>query len=262
MTIMYERYFLKKPFENAGRVFIFLDEIQYAGDWSSIIKRFYDLYPNLKFYISGSSSFLLSKAALDKLTGRFFALELRPLTFLEFLEMKGVSLERIESSSRRMEIYFNDYLRKAVFPEIVSWENKHRIREYVRNSVVDRVILRDLPLIFRTRDMILMERIVKFILSNLGVIINLNSLSRNLGKSRITISNYLKFLELSLLIRSLSNFKLNFLSSSRKLKKYYPRTTSLIFSFSKEVFEENFGKVLESYVVNALDTEYYFRRGS
>lgn len=61
------------------------------------------------------------------------------------------------------------------------------------------------------------------------------------------------------MIRSLSNFGPSFLSSSRKLRKYYPVTSSLIFAYSRKSFESRMGAVLETYVVNALDAEYYFR---
>ena len=108
--------------------------------------------------------------------------------------------------------------------------------------------------------MILLERIVKLILSTPGSIININSLSRDWGASKITISNYLKFLEISLLVRSLSNFRPAFLSASRKLKKFYPTTPSLIFPFQRS-FWKNLGAVLETYVVNTLNANYYFRRG-
>jgi len=182
---------------------------------------------------------LLSKEALDKLAGRFFFFELKPLTFFEFLEMKKIKILEPEFFSRRIESYFFDYLRKAGFPEIVNWENEIKIAEYIKNTIIDRVILRDLPIIFKTRDIILLEKITKFILSNPGAIININSLSRDWGESKITISNYLKFLEISLLIRSLSNFRPAFLSISRKLRKYYPTVTSFIFSNSKEIFEKN-----------------------
>jgi predicted AAA+ superfamily ATPase len=257
----YEKYILKKVFEESSRVFIFLDEIQYCENWSSIIKQYYDLYPNIKFFISGSSSILLSKEALDKLAGRFFFFELKPLTFFEFLEMKKIKILEPEFFSRRIESYFFDYLRKAGFPEIVNWENEIKIVEYIKNTIIDRVILRDLPIIFKTRDIVLLEKIMKFILSNPGAIININSLSRDWGESKITISNYLKFLEISLLIRSLSNFRPAFLSISRKLRKYYPTVTSFIFSNSKEIFEKKFGAVLETYIVNTLNANYYFKEG-
>jgi predicted AAA+ superfamily ATPase len=257
----YEKKILMKPFEEVGKAFVFFDEIQYVDNWSSVLKQFYDLYPNLKFFVSGSSSLLLSRDAVEKLAGRFFFLKLKPLTFSEFLELKGVRANKMEIFPRRIEAYFHDYLRKSGFPEIVEWESEARIAEYIKNSVVDRVTLRDVPLIFKTRNITLMDNIVRLILSSPGSIININSLSRIWGESKITISNYLKFLEVSLLIRSLSNFRPSFLSSSRKLKKYYPVTPSLVFSYSKQVFESKIGAVLETYVVNALDAEYYFRTG-
>jgi hypothetical protein len=257
----YEKKVLMKPFDEVDKAFVFFDEIQYVENWPSVLKQFYDLYPNLKFFISGSSSLLLSKEASEKLAGRFFFLKLKPLTFSEFLELKGIKTDRLEIFSRRIEAYFNDYLRKSGFPEIVDWDNEVRIAEYIKNSVIDRVALRDVPLIFKTRNMTLMDNIIRLILSAPGSIININSLSRAWGESKITISNYLRFLETSLLIRSLSNLRPSFLSSSRKLKKYYPVTPSLIFSYSKQNFESRTGAVLETYVVNALDAEYYFREG-
>jgi len=257
----YEKYVLKKPFEEAGKVYIFFDEIHYAKNWSSAIKQFYDLYPNIKFLISGSSSLLLSKEAFEKLAGRFFFLEVKPLTFLEFLEMRGIEFREDDIYSRRIEAYFLDYLRKAGFPEIVDWGNEAKIAEYIRNSVIDKIILKDIPLFFKTKDIVLMEKLVKIILSNPGSMININSLSRDLGENKITISNYLKFLEASLLVRTLSNFRPSAISSSRKLKKFYPAAPSLTFSYSKEIFERNLGLMLETYVVNSLDAKYYFRKG-
>jgi len=257
----YERRVLKKPFEEMDRAFVFFDEIQYVGNWPSVLKQFYDLYPNLKFLVSGSSSLLLSNEAVEKLAGRFFFLKLKPLTFSEFLELKHARTESADVSSRRIEAYFYDYLRKSGFPEIVDWDNEARMAEYIKNSVIDRVTLRDIPLMFKTRDVTLMDRLIRLILSEPGSIVNVSSLSRTWGASKITVSNYLRFMETSLLIRSLSNFRPSFLSSSRKLKKYYPVAPSLIFSYSKENFEKNMGAVLETYVVNALDANYYFREG-
>jgi hypothetical protein len=257
----YEKKILMKPLEEVNRAFVFFDEVQYAENWPSVLKQFYDLYPNLKFFVFGSSSLLLSREAVEKLAGRFFFLKLKPLTFSEFLELKGVKTDKMEIFSRRIDAYFHDYLRKSGFPEIVDWESEARIVEYIKNSVVDRVTLRDVPLIFKTRNMTLMANIVKLILSSPGSIININSLSRTWGESKITISNYLKFLEVSLLIRPLSNFRPSFLSSSRKLKKYYPVTPSMVSSNSQQIFESKIGAVLETYVINALDAEHYFRTG-
>ncbi|MEM2978621.1 MAG: ATP-binding protein [Candidatus Hadarchaeales archaeon] len=251
----YEKRILAKPFEEAGRVYIFLDEVQYAPGWASTVKRFYDLYPNLKFILSGSSALPLSKEAMEKLAGRFFTVELGPLLFSEFLELRGLQT----TEQRRVEAYFQDYLRKSGFPELAGWEDENRIAEYVRSSVVDRVVFRDLPLLSGGRDAVLAEQLLRLVLSSPGLTINVNNLSRDLGRSRVTISHYLRFLELSLLVRSLSNFRTSSLSGSRKLKRYYPATPSMIFACSRRDFETKIGAVLETYVVSVLRPKYYYR---
>jgi predicted AAA+ superfamily ATPase len=114
----YEKQVLRRPIQDAGRLFIFLDEVQYSPDWVYTVKRYYDLYPNIKFYLSGSSSLLLGEEALDKLAGRFFFLDVYPLTFKEFMQIKGVD---VKEPSSALEPYFSDYLTKAGFPEILTY---------------------------------------------------------------------------------------------------------------------------------------------
>ncbi|MEM4343437.1 MAG: AAA family ATPase, partial [Candidatus Caldarchaeum sp.] len=82
---IYEREVLKKPFEEAGKIYVFLDEIQNVDGWTAAVKQFYDLYPSVKFVLSGSSTLLLSVEAVHKLAGRFTTLKVKPLTFVEFL---------------------------------------------------------------------------------------------------------------------------------------------------------------------------------
>ncbi|MEM2637186.1 MAG: ATP-binding protein, partial [Candidatus Korarchaeota archaeon] len=198
----YEKKVLRKSFSETGKIYVFLDEIQHVVEWASEIKRFYDLYPNIKFVVSGSSSLLLSKEARDRLAGRFFLMYIKPLGFREFLEMKGIKImsEDLDMGTfLRLIPYFYEYLKRSGFPEIVNWENETRIVEYIKNSVIDRVILRDIPVAFKVRDVSLMETLLDMVLSSPGCVINVNSLSRDLGKSKITISNYLKYLEVSLL---------------------------------------------------------------
>jgi predicted AAA+ superfamily ATPase len=106
-----------------------------------------------------------------------------------------------------------------------------------------------------------MEGLLKLVFSNPGLIFNMNSIAKSLGRSRITISNYVEYLKYTLAIRSLSNYRRGVLVSSRKFKKLYPATTSLTFSYSNVFFEkEFFGKVLETYVVNTLNANFYFKK--
>jgi predicted AAA+ superfamily ATPase len=60
-------------------IYIFLDEIQKIEDWQSKVKIYYDLYPNIKFIVSGSSSLYLKKQ--ESLAGRMQEIQIKPLNF-------------------------------------------------------------------------------------------------------------------------------------------------------------------------------------
>ncbi|MEM0117872.1 MAG: AAA family ATPase [Conexivisphaerales archaeon] len=122
----YERSVLRKTLYEAGKLYIFLDEVQYSPDWVGTVKRFYDLYPNIKFYLSGSSFLLLSENALKSLAGRFFFVEVYPLTFREFLQLRGLDVKEPNSM---LEPYFSDYLAKAGFPEIAEWSDSRLVKD-------------------------------------------------------------------------------------------------------------------------------------
>jgi predicted AAA+ superfamily ATPase len=58
------------------------------------LKLFYDLYPNLKFFICGSASINIQKRAKESLAGRMYEFMLKPLSFNEFLKLKGVEVAK------------------------------------------------------------------------------------------------------------------------------------------------------------------------
>ncbi|MEM0117871.1 MAG: DUF4143 domain-containing protein [Conexivisphaerales archaeon] len=130
------------------------------------------------------------------------------------------------------------------------------------NSIIERIILRDIPSLYGRRDPLALEKILFAIVSRPCSLVNLYSISKDFGISRITVSKYLYHFESTMLLRSLANYRPSTMSSSRKLRKYYPSTTSLIYALSEETFYSDRGSVLETYVVNALAARNFFRRGN
>src|SRR3989344_1998524 len=53
-------------------VYVFLDEVQKCNNWENEIKKYYDLYPKLKFIISGSESLFIRRKTKETLAGRIF----------------------------------------------------------------------------------------------------------------------------------------------------------------------------------------------
>jgi hypothetical protein len=257
----YEEKILLKKIQDE-KIYIFLDEIQKCENWQNEIKILYDLYPNIKFIISGSASVQINRKAKESLAGRIFDFLLEPLTFKEFLKWKDVKFDekRIELFQREILPLFYDYLRKGGFPEIVHEANDEKIRDYVKNNVIDRIIYRDLPEEFGIKDYELLKTLVEMIAREPGMIINYDALSRDLHRNKKTIMNYFFYLEYAMLIKIIANYRKGFLVSSRKLKKAYIANTAISFALVENFFSDRFlEKVAENFAVIVTDAKNYYR---
>lgn len=83
-----------KPSKNA-RAFLFLDEIQFIHDWSTMLKRIYETQPNVKVFASGSSSLGVRKGMGESLAGRAFDITVPTLSFREYLRFRGIDVPRM-----------------------------------------------------------------------------------------------------------------------------------------------------------------------
>ncbi len=236
------------------KAFLFFDEIQKLEDWPNKIKILYDLYPKAKIFISGSASLTILGKGRESLAGRAKFFYLGPLSFLEFLYLKGEEkiIDRVEIYERKIKTLLNLFLKRG-FPEIIDATDKEA-EEYAKELVLNRIIFRDIPEYFKVRDIEALKVISEYLFSNPGIILNINSLSRDLGRSRVTISNILNYMEITFLIRSIKNLRGSFLSASRKLKKVYP--IHPCFCFTKDE-----SKIIECLIASEINAEYYWRKG-
>jgi hypothetical protein len=236
------------------RVFLFFDEIHKLEDWENKVKVLYDLNPRVKLILSGSASLNLMKRSRESLAGRARFHYLSPLSLKEFIEFRGEKIperEEFEIYRRKLEIRLREFMYKG-FPETIEMGDK-RAREYVRELIAERIIYRDIPETFRIEDFELVRILADFIFKNPGVILNIDSLSRDLGRHKKTVRNALNYLELSFLIKRVSNLRGSFLSTSRKNRKAYPLHPSLSLS-------EDEDRNLECLIRSETNAEYYWRK--
>ncbi|MCK4730516.1 MAG: AAA family ATPase, partial [Candidatus Aenigmarchaeota archaeon] len=142
---IYQEMILGKTFEKTkDKIYLFLDEIQKVDDWENKLKVFYDLYPNLKIFISGSSSINLRKNSRESLAGRLFSFTLHPLEFDEFLELNGMDIKKIRAKpelwKRDILPMFYRYIKFGGFPELATEKNENFARDYILNSVIEKII--------------------------------------------------------------------------------------------------------------------------
>ena len=260
----FEEKVLMKRIADCGRVFVFFDEVQKVVDWESKVKVLYDLHPNLKIFLSGSASLSLKKKSAESLAGRITELFVRPLSFAEFLEWRGGKIDagRPELFKKEAVPMLMDYLRKGGFPEIVGEENDEVIRNYVKNAVLEKILYKDIPEEFSLKDLELLRVLLELFVKEPGMIVNVERLAKDLGKSKITVGNYIEYLRYSLLVSEVKNLRGNLLVSSRKAKKIYPTNTAFCFALLPDFYsDKTLEKIFEVAVASHISAQYYYRNG-
>jgi len=248
---------VEKDFKE-GKYLLLLDEIQKLGNWDDQLKRTYDLFgKNIKIIVSGSESLLIRKKSKETLAGRMFDFKVEPLSFKEFLRFKGTNFEPVGLYEKELFQQFKEFCVTLGFPELVGIREKDVIKKYAVESIVERVLYRDMPRLFKIRDISVIESLLDMFMEEPGQLVEISSLAKELKISRQTLSNYLTYLEESFLIRKLYNFSRSRRKVERKLKKYYPTVISVDVLFNEDDLSKS--KVLEWLVVNQLKAEFFWR---
>jgi len=245
-------YYLK-VIARDGRKYIFLDEVHKVPYWQDIIKRFYDLRDDLKFFVSGSSSLQIKKTK-ESLAGRLFDFYLPILTFREFLEMKGLEIEKINLDFEDMKKFYEknihklslfeealiEYIFKGGFPEIVLEEDNEIIRNYIKSSVIEKIIFEDIPSVFEIRRRDMLYSIFEYCCKETSNLLDITKLANILEVNYHTTKSYLFYLQHSFLIDIVFNYSESFAKQLRKNKKVHIAHPSIaigIMKYPKEILE-------------------------
>jgi len=89
----YSELVLGKDILKEKKIYLFLDEIQKLNNFQNQLKVYYDLYPNIKFIVSGSASLSIYKGVKESLAGRVYEFVLPLLSFSEYLTFLGEKIE-------------------------------------------------------------------------------------------------------------------------------------------------------------------------
>jgi predicted AAA+ superfamily ATPase len=245
---------------NEGNYLFLFDEIQKLADWQNKIKTLYDLYKGrVKIILSGSESLFLKKRAKESLAGRMFLFNINQLSFKEFITFKNrqIILERPRLHRKEFLQLFEMYLHTQGFPELVDITDREVIRKYIREGIIDKIIYKDIPQLFKIEDAGVLEALITIFMDEPGQLIELSELASELKITRQTLSNYITYLEESQLLRKLYNYSKNSRKTERKLKKYYPTVVSVDLPFSGDSIMQS--HAFEWLIVNQTGAEFFWR---
>jgi predicted AAA+ superfamily ATPase len=257
-------FYLNNILKGNERIYIFLDEVQYVPNWSSYLKFYYDLNPKMKFFVSGSASLFIKRRVTESLAGRIIDFELDTLSFKEFLRFKGLKIDEVIKNKELFKFdvqkYFIEYLLKGGFPEVAGENNLDFIHTYVKNSVLERLLYRDIKQIFRVREPGSLLEMLKYLSSSTSGQVSMEKLASNLSITRQTVKNYLYYLKESLIIDFLYLYKKSVIASLRKAKKVYFKDVGIVNALlgnAEEILTQDFcGNLVENIVFNHLRKKY------
>lgn len=254
---------------NLEDCYVFFDEIQYLKDWERHLKVLVDSYPNTKFIVSGSAAAALKWHSTESGAGRFTDFMLPPLTFQEFIHLKNknhlVKNGFIEYGEKQLPYFiphdidelnkeFLQYLNFGGYPEVVLSEKIQKdMGRYVKNDIVDKVLLRDLPSLYGIKDVQELNRFFTYIAYNTGNEFSYETMSRESGIQKETLKKYLEYLDAAFLIKVLNKVDVNAKRFKRitSFKVYLtnPSLRTALFSPVKETDSE-MGNMVETAVLS------------
>ena len=193
--------------ENQPKLIIF-DEIQYLRDWERHLKDLVDNYQNYKFVVTGSAAAALKLKSNESGAGRFSEFMLPPLNFYEFIgfidkhEMFGGGGGRFSDEVLSdLNTYFLDYLNYGGYPEVVlNEEIRGNSDQFVRNDIIEKVLLKDLPSLYGISDIRGLNNLFSFLAYNSGKEASWERISSETQVNKQTMKKYVEYLESAFLL--------------------------------------------------------------
>ncbi len=184
-----------------GKLYLFIDEIQEVESWEQVINSVRVDY-NCDIYITGSNARLLSGELATLLSGRYIEIPIYPLSFSEYLEFAKTNEDEVTLSK---EQHFSNFLRYGGLPGIheMKWDDAVLLRYLT--DIFNSVLLRDVIKRNKIRDIDLLEKVVLYLMNNIGNTFSAKTISdflKNQGRklSTETVYTYIKALESAFVI--------------------------------------------------------------
>lgn len=220
---------LKSSIKSDSRYYLFLDELQEIADWEKVVNTLLEDF-DVDIYVTGSNSKLMSSEISTYLTGRYILIPVYTLSFKEYLKFKNKS----EADAR---VLFDEYVQFGGFP-IIGINNFDADSAYqIIDGIYASVITRDISKRHKIRNKELFDRVVRYIIENIGNTFSASSIvkflkNENRKISVETIYNYLKWLSEAFVIYPCNRYDLQGKAILKTQEKYYLSDISIKYSQS------------------------------
>jgi len=255
--------YLADEFAKQGGKALYLDEVHNYIGWSREIKNIYDSHPEMKIVFTGSSLLEVYKGEAD-LSRRVITYHLYGLSFREFLayeydiKLNAITVDEIMLNHTKLAltigakikplVAFNEYIRYGYFPYYKEDKELYPIRLL---ATLNTIIELDLPATERIDyySVVKIKKLFAILASLVPFTPNVSQLSHDIETTRISLLNYLYYLEKAQAIMLLSK-ESSGIKQMAKPDKIYLGNTNYAYALGGE--QTNIGSVRESFFMNQV----------
>lgn len=215
---------IKEKIIDNDRYYLLLDEVQEIIGWEKAVNSLLENY-NIDIYVTGSNSKLMSSEISTYLTGRYISIPVYTLSFAEYLEFK-------KSCNKSTKELLNEYIRLGGLPiTAISDFNEREVYQIVE-GIYNSVITSDITKRHNITNIALFNRVVKYIVENVGKTFSVNAIVKflkNEGRSLSveSVYNYLEWLEKAFVIYRCQRYDMQGKSVLKTQEKFYLADASL-----------------------------------
>ena len=218
-----------------------IDEAQRVPDLFSYLQTIVDSRDECgQFILSGSHNFLLMERISQSLAGRTSVLKLFPFSVTEL------------QASDILPNDLDEVLLNGCYPRL--YDKKIAAKEYF-TSYLQTYVECDVRLLRNIIDMAAFKRFLKLCAANVGSVLNVASLAKDVGISVVTANSWISILEASFILLRLPPYYKNFSKRVIKSSKIYFCDTGLLCNllniFNREQLQESGlrGAIFENLIV-------------
>ena len=218
---------IKRKMSDNALYYLLLDEVQEVESWEKAINSLLE-DGNTDIYVTGSNSKLMSSEISTYLTGRYISIPIYTLSFAEYLVFK-------KNSKLSEKELLNEYIRIGGFPIVALGNFDERSSYQIVEGIYNSVITSDIARRHQVKNFDLFNRVVKYIVENVGKTFSANAIvkflkSEGRALSVETVYNYLEWLEKAFVIYRCPRYDLQGKSVLKTQEKFYLADASLKYS--------------------------------
>lgn len=248
---------IEKNIKDTDFKYLLIDEIQNVKNYEPIINAYRE-EGNFSIFITGSNSYLLSGELMTKLTGRYIEIEMMPLNFYEYIDMKKFYEKQINPNIYKE---FEEYIKNGGFPGALFYDDYEDKMTYITN-VINQIVEKDIKENNKIRNIETFELIQKYVINNFGAIISVKKIyeyfknEQKINIDRRTIKRNIEILEKAKIIYPCELFDIKSKNVLKGEKKYYLADFSIYYALNTDN-RINYGPMLENIIYIYLKSKNY-----